>query len=1019
MEEDPLVTQCRGRVGQLISNKWRLDALIGVGGMAAVYMATHRNGSVGAIKILHDEVSTNQEVRERFLREAYIANKVGHPGTVKVLDDDIDDRGSPYLVMELLQGNSVEGVAEKAGGRLSVLETLDIIDQTLAVLESAHKLGIIHRDLKPENLFLIANKQLKVLDFGIARLREENARKTQTGMVMGTPSFMAPEQAMGRWNDVDQRTDLYAVGATAFTLLCGRPVHEAETAGEMLVAAATRPARSLARVMNNAPFNLVALVDRALSYERDHRFPDATSFRAEIAKVRSTLTEEAAAAATPSAQGVVLPPTVVGADAPTGYDKGDRGERVETFDPSTNSPEEVARMQKMFTLLERALVARKQYSVDHPETKRRIDETFKELASALMSCDICLAWNFTPYAFVAGDNVVWEPEPPWNRIPYQLFSDGVRTMGLVPGLDEQEFHSWVDIITIDPTTDLAPEDDLVTRLWDAGFDHVFHQAIDSFAEGDQDQRAKYEAERNEVVSSAHGDHLRDAALAWRQDHAETGGKAAHGNDKAKQVIDFINNASPLDAEAAARVANMDLQDGSRDEAMAAQAIVVDDATRALLAARMDTDVAGTSERFVVAASAAFVASAKTGRSAAVTAPLRRAVDGLSAGEPEKAMDMIVQLRESVQVEGQELETQNLRDTMTAEILSAKTLLEILKGSNELPDDRREEFIKGLGRILECIQSQHFDAAIQFLPLSQPGVVRKLLLEFMQRIGRGFEKRIASAFATAELELGLELVRLLAAIGSEEARDAIAMASDSPHPLVRIEALGHVEGVSGVRVRNELRKLLDDDQLEVRLAALKAMESHEIAAAGPFLVLRIQDKSFLKLPYEEREQSLHTLCKLRPKRGEEVCVALLRDQKLFRSAALETTRELAARYVAEVASTDDAYHLLDAISKSRPWYNGKGVRAAAAAGLARISKRAQEALEARKSAVEARRTMAEDGAGGAPKKKRKTRAPGTTTAAGAGTVAGAAAAGAATGATAGRATEPGDKPKPRQSRAAGE
>src|SRR6185503_11072765 len=117
------------------------------------------------------------------------------------------------------------------------------------------------------------------------------------------------------------------------------------------------------------------------------------------------------------------------------------------------------------------------------------------------------------------------------------------------------------------------------------------------------------------------------------------------------------------------------------------------------------------------------------------APLRRAVDGLSAGEPEKAMDMIVQLREAVRVDGQELETQNLRDTMTA--------------------------------------------AIQFLPLSQAGVVRKLLLEFMQRAGRGSEKKIAAAFATAELELGLELVRLLAAINSDESRDAIAMASNSP------------------------------------------------------------------------------------------------------------------------------------------------------------------------------------------------------------------------------------------------
>jgi serine/threonine-protein kinase len=149
--EDPLVTVCRQRVGRLVGGKWRLDALIGVGGMAAVYMATHRNGSMAALKILHDEVSLNKEVRERFLREAYIANKVNHPGTVRVLDDDKDEEGTPYIVMELLRGESVEGKATKAGGRLSVAETLEILDQTLAVLEAAHQQTIVHRDLKPEN----------------------------------------------------------------------------------------------------------------------------------------------------------------------------------------------------------------------------------------------------------------------------------------------------------------------------------------------------------------------------------------------------------------------------------------------------------------------------------------------------------------------------------------------------------------------------------------------------------------------------------------------------------------------------------------------------------------------------------------------------------------------------------------------------------------------------------------------------------------------------------------------------
>jgi hypothetical protein len=521
--------------------------------------------------------------------------------------------------------------------------------------------------------------------------------------------------------------------------------------------------------------------------------------------------------------------------------------------------------------------------------------------------------------------------------------------------------------------DLAPEDDLVTCLWDAGFDHVFHQAIDSFAEGNQEQRARYEAERNQVIESAHTDPVRDAAQAWRAGQAE-GGVRAHQNaaQKSKQVVDFINKSTPLDAEAAARVANMDLQGQTPEEVHAADSVRLDDSTRALLAARMGSDTAATSERFVVAAAEAFIASAKMGRSQTVTTPLRRAVDGLCAGEPEKAMDMILQLREAVQVEGKALDTENLRATLTAEILSPKTLADILRGSNELPEERSEEYLKGLTRILECIQSQHFEAAIGYLPESQPGGLRKLLIEFMRRVGRGYEPKIGALFATADVELGLELVRLLVSIESEPAREAIAMASGSPHPLVRIEALGHLEGVSGMRVRAELRKLLDDDEVEVRLAALRAMQHYQIAAAGPFLVLRIQDKAFLKLPYEEREQSLQTLSKLRPKRCEEICIALLEETKLFKMGALETTRALAARFLAEVASTDAAFHLLEGIAKSKPWSNSKEVRAAASDALDRLTARAQQELEEQKQRRASAVSMQEGARATGVKKKKKTK-----------------------------------------------
>jgi hypothetical protein len=254
---------------------------------------------------------------------------------------------------------------------------------------------------------------------------------------------------------------------------------------------------------------------------------------------------------------------------------------------------------------------------------------------------------------------------------------------------------------------------------------------------------------------------------------------------------------------------------------------------------------------------------------------------------------------------------------------------------------------------------------------------------MKRTGHGFEAKIASLFALAGMELGLSLVRVLVALETDAAREAITLASSSPHALVRIEALSHLESVSGSRVRAEMRKLLDDPQLDVRIAALQAMEKHNIAVAGPFLVVRMQEKSFLASPLEERRQSMQTLSKLRPKRAEELCIAFLQDQPLFRSSAKEATRELAAHFLAEVAAHGStAGALLTEIEKSKPWRNSKGVRQAAGAALVRLSQRAEEIAAARKQVEAARGSGTTTVSGGSrktvAKKKKRPKPPGATT-----------------------------------------
>jgi serine/threonine protein kinase len=278
---DPKLAEARGRVGSVVGGKWQLDQVIGVGGMAAVYAATHRNGHRVAIKVLHRLLSSDPEIRRRFLREGYAANKVEHPGTVKVHDDGFVEDGSVFLVMELLNGESLDARAERLGGGLDLPELLTVADQLLDVLAAAHDAGVVHRDIKPENVLMTTEGTIRVLDFGIARLREQTPGATSTwaGVMMGTPAFMAPEQARGAWDEVDAQTDLWAVGATMFTLLSGRLVHEAVTTQEMLVAAMVKPARSLKTVAPNRSPAVIAVIDRALAFDKKERWPDARAMQ--------------------------------------------------------------------------------------------------------------------------------------------------------------------------------------------------------------------------------------------------------------------------------------------------------------------------------------------------------------------------------------------------------------------------------------------------------------------------------------------------------------------------------------------------------------------------------------------------------------------------------------------------------------------------------------------------------------------------------------------------------------------
>jgi eukaryotic-like serine/threonine-protein kinase len=301
-EDQDIRGRAEQRIGSVLHGKYRLDGILGVGGMAVVYAATHRNQKKLAVKILNPELSLRTEVRTRFLREGYAANAVEHEGVVAILDDDVDDSGCAFLVMELLQGLDAQAWRTRSGGRLPLQAALAVAYQLLEVLGAAHAKGVIHRDIKPANLFMQVSGRLKVLDFGIARVRERalGSDATRTGALLGTPAFMAPELASAQGDQIDARTDLWAVGATLFSLLSGEHVHPGEHANQVLIRAATAQARSVLSVCPELPPPVVELLARALAFEKGARFQSAADMAGAVERVHAQLYGDVTVESVPS-----------------------------------------------------------------------------------------------------------------------------------------------------------------------------------------------------------------------------------------------------------------------------------------------------------------------------------------------------------------------------------------------------------------------------------------------------------------------------------------------------------------------------------------------------------------------------------------------------------------------------------------------------------------------------------------------------------------------------------------------
>jgi len=271
------------RVGEVVGGKYRISRFLAAGGMGSVYEAQHTLVKRRfAVKFLHPELARKRDLLTRFQREAESAGGLESENVAAAVDLGVASDGSPYIVMEYLVGESLEHLLVR-DGTLPASRASDLVQQACRGIQAAHEHGIVHRDLKPHNLFVCRREDgtdlVKVLDFGVAKLEvlEQNSAATRTGTVLGTPSYMSPEQARGE-KGVGHAADVYALGAILYELLSGKKPHPGESHNAILHHISTQPAVSLSTVTEGLPAELVAVVMKALAPAAEDRPPSADAF---------------------------------------------------------------------------------------------------------------------------------------------------------------------------------------------------------------------------------------------------------------------------------------------------------------------------------------------------------------------------------------------------------------------------------------------------------------------------------------------------------------------------------------------------------------------------------------------------------------------------------------------------------------------------------------------------------------------------------------------------------------------
>lgn len=888
------------RVGLSIPGGWTLDKLIGFGGAAAVYEASKGVQSV-AVKIMHQRLMTSDILRERFAREAEIGMTIDHPNILSVFDYQTLETGEPFMTMELLDGLNVRQYIKNRGGKLPIEEALDIAKQVLSALAVCHKKGIYHRDLKPSNLFVNRSMQVRVLDFGVARLEEKDEQITREGTALGTPSYMPPEQARGRLDLLDARSDLFAVGATIYTMLTGQLLNQGRTSEESLILAATKPAESIARIDATLPAEIIHLVDKALTWNPSKRFQTAYEM---ISLINRYLESDNAPQIDQMSKAVAM------------AGEQEVSEALEDLDQQSESDDRsiFKAIDNMFSLSERFMNATIQYGGEHRETRKFLDTAYdalQQLLGMLASGELVL--KVAPHSLSHKKEVVWEPTTaPFDQVPYNLFSSGLRRITIISGVTLEEFSTFLQIIKMDPRRDLAPEDDLSTMLWQQNMTNINIQLVSTFQLDDSKEQEQFIQQCKDEQSSVE-----------------------EAYEQAMQLqIERTQMLLTMGQEALAQAAGMaDRLDMSFDDETPAHAGVIKVVELQNLRKIMLTPQVGLEQRLPFVLADAYKEARRGLDLEIITKALKTMIARyVNTHRVLAALTLYGRLCLCL---NDRVMARDLTSDLFPEALVIKTIETYIGWLDDTPSQEvalDERNLKHLKELLSHLGPEYGELiANAYVSAQKHRAMVVLFYAYLKRHTDGNEEHIGQMIPRLSLGHCKKLIEMLLAHGTQEALDAMRHADGHSDSTLRLTVLEVRATRQPERVTEQIRSLIHDKETNLRIRTLQMTQKHNISGLADIFKERIQTDQFFDLPYSERRLLLHGLLQQDQRSAYRVALEILKSHGLVANDTRNTTRVLAVEILGRLPMTAEVKEALQGATKRR-WWNSKELQDAAQALL---------------------------------------------------------------------------------------